>query len=62
LYRRAKAEAAVRGCNFNGLVLQPETPAERPAGPSLDDLMREFCGIAKDAPADYATNPKYMEG
>lgn len=52
----------MRGCNFNGLVLQPETPAERPAGPSLDDLMREFCGIAKDAPADYATNPKYMEG
>ena len=72
LYRRAKAEAAVCGCNFNDLVEeglrcvlrgpQPETSAERPAGPSVHDLMRDFCGIAKDAPADYATNPKYMEG
>ena len=72
LYRRAKAEAAVRGCNFKDLVEeglrrllrapQPKTSAERQAGPPVHDLMRDFCGIAKDAPADYATNPKYMEG
>ena len=59
LYRRAKAEAAVRGCNFNDLVEEglqdvlrgpsPETPAERPAGLSVHDLMRDFCGIAKDS-------------
>jgi hypothetical protein len=24
--------------------------------------MRDFCGIAKDARPDYATNPKYIEG
>ena len=57
LYRRAKAEAAVG--NFNDLVeggLQhvlrgpsPETPAERPAGPSVYDLMRDYYGIAKDS-------------
>jgi hypothetical protein len=72
LYRQAKAEAALRGCNLNDLVEEglrrvlrgpePETSPERPAGPSVDDLMRDCCGIAKDTPADYATNPKYMEG
>jgi hypothetical protein len=71
LYRRAKAEAALRGRNFKGLVEEglrrvlrspePETSTQRPAGPSVHDLMRDCCGIAKDAPADYATNPKYME-
>jgi hypothetical protein len=25
-------------------------------------VMRDCCGMAKDAPADYVTNPKYMEG
>jgi hypothetical protein len=72
LYRRAKAEAALRGRNLKYLVeeglrqvlrgSEPETALERPAGPSVHDLMRDYCGIAKDAPADYATNPKYMEG
>ena len=72
LCRQAKAEAALRGCNLNDLVEEglrrilrgplPETLAERPAGPSVHDLMRDCCGIAKDTPADYATNPKYMEG
>ena len=70
LYRRAKAEAALRGRKFKDLVEEglrrvlripePET-AQRPAGASVHDLMQGCCGIARDAPADYATNPKYME-
>jgi len=72
LYRRAKAEAALRGRKFRDLIEEglrrvleapePETPPKQPPGPSVHDLMRDCCGIAKDAPADYATNPKYLEG
>jgi len=72
LYRRVKAEAALRGRKFKDLVEEglrrvlqtpePETSAGRPPEPSVHDLMRDCCGIAKDAPADYATNPKFIEG
>jgi hypothetical protein len=72
IYRRAKAEAALRGRKFKDLIEEglrrvleapePETSAKQPSSPSVHDLMRDCCGIAKDAPADYATNPKYMEG
>jgi hypothetical protein len=71
-YLRAKAEAAVRGCNFNDLVeeglrhlLRGPNPRPRQSdqpGPPSHDLMRDFCGIAKDARADYATNQNYREG
>jgi len=41
---------------------EPQT-AEKPANqPTFHDLMQDCCGIIADAPADYATNPKYMEG
>jgi len=37
--------------------------SEKPAAqPSFHDLMKDCCGIVVDAPADYATNPKYMKG
>ncbi len=72
LYRRVKSEAALRGRRFKDLVEEglrrvleapePETSAKHPPRPSVHDLMRDCCGIAKDAPADYAINPKYMEG
>lgn len=72
LYRRAKAEAALRGRKFKDLVEEglrrvleapePEKPLERPVIPSVHDLMSDLCGIAKDAPSDYAINPKYMDG
>jgi len=72
LYRRAKAEAALSGRKFKDLVeeglrrvleaREPEILAKQAATPSVHDLMRDNCGIAKDTPADYATNPKYMEG
>ena len=71
LYRRAKAEAALRGRKFKDLVQdglrrvleapEPERPPDRPSQPSVHDLMRDLCGIAQDAPSDYATNSKYME-
>ena len=31
-------------------------------GPSLHDLMKDYCGIIKGGPSDYATNKKYMKG
>lgn len=67
LYRRAKAEAAFRGRKFKELVeeglqrlLSPAPPEQKPA-PSLHDLMQDCCGIVSQAPADYASNPEYMD-
>ena len=65
LYRRAKAEAALRGRKLKELMEEGlrrllEEQASPPS-PSLHDLMQDCCGIVKDAPPDYATNPKYME-
>jgi hypothetical protein len=72
LYRRVKAAAALRGRKFKDLVEEalrkllatPEpSETEKTANqPSFHDLMKDCCGIVADAPADYATNPKYMEG
>ena len=72
MYRRVKAEAALRGRKFKDLVEEglrrvlqspePETSPKRSPEPSVHDLMRDCCGIVKDAPADYATNPKYFDG
>jgi hypothetical protein len=68
LYRRAKAEAALRGRKLKELVEEalhkPEPDeAEKPADQlSFHDLMKDCCGIVSDAPTDYATNPEYMEG
>ncbi len=70
LFRRAKITAASRGQKFKDLVeeglrrvLGETGGAERPPEPpSLHEMMKECCGIATAAPADYATNPKYLEG
>ena len=72
LYRRTKAEAALRGRKFKELVEdglrrvlaapELEEAANQAPTPSAHDLMRDCCGIVADAPEDYATNPKYMEG
>lgn len=66
LFRRAKAEAALRGRKLKDLVEeglrrvldQPEAPP--PA--SLHDLMRDCCGVAEPTPPDYASNPTHLEG
>jgi hypothetical protein len=70
LYRQAKAEAALRGRKFRDLieeglrhVLASQAAATPPSpSPSVDELMQDCRGIAADAPADYATNPKYLDG
>jgi len=71
LYRQVKAEAALRGRKFKDLVEEglrhvlgtpgPETSTSHPPRLSVHDLMRYCCGIAKETPTDYASNPKYME-
>ena len=72
LYRRVKAEAALRGRKFKDLVeealrqllaaSEPENLKKPATEPSVHDLMRDCCGIVADAPEDYATDPKYLEG
>jgi len=72
LYRSVKAAAALRGRKFKDLVEEglrrvleapePETSAKQLPAPSVHDLLQDCCGMVKGAPADYATNPKYMEG
>jgi hypothetical protein len=71
LYRRAKAAAALRGRKFKDLVEEglrrvleapePKTSVKQPPTPSVHDLLRDCCGVVEGAPADYATNPEYME-
>lgn len=68
IFRRAKAEAALRGRKFKDLVEeglrrvleQPEVGTRSPV--SLHDLMSDCCGVAKPTPPDYATNPAHLEG
>jgi hypothetical protein len=71
LFRRAKAEAALRGCHLKDLVTEAlrlalDEPGGLGAGPkppaSLHDAMRDYCGIISDGPSDYATNPDYLDG
>jgi hypothetical protein len=70
LYRQAKAEAALRGRKFRDLVEEGlrhvlagnvEPSLDPTPSPSVDDLMRDCRGIVAETPADYATNPKYLE-
>lgn len=75
LLRQAKARAALNGMKLKDLIahciahglagstLSSKTaaqPAEPP--PSLHDIMKDYCGIAAETPADYSTNPTHFEG
>lgn len=65
LYRRAKAEAALRGRKFKDLVEQGlrlvlETPRTESPRPSLDELMKSACGIVESGVPDLASNPKHL--
>ena len=67
LYRRAKAEAALRGRKMKDLVeeglrLVLENSGKSSRGPSVADLMKDYIGIVDSGVTDLATNPKYMEG
>lgn len=71
LFRRAKAEAALRGRKFKDLVeeglrmvLESPEPGKRgrQRRPTLSDLMKDSIGIANSGISDLATNPKHLEG
>ncbi|MCX8017557.1 MAG: type II toxin-antitoxin system VapB family antitoxin [Rhodocyclaceae bacterium] len=66
IFRRAKAEAALRGLKFKDLVEEGlrrvlEHPEPMPVT-SFHELMRDCCGVAGPTPPDYASNPAHLEG
>ena len=70
LFRRAKAEAALRGRKLKDLVEdglrrvldQPDAPTEAPPATTLHDLMQDCCGVAEPTPPDYSSNPSHLDG
>ena len=67
LYRRAKAEAALRGRKLKDLVeeglrliLQIQRKTRR--NPSLAELMKRACGIVDSGVPDLASNPEHLKG
>jgi hypothetical protein len=67
LFRRAKAEAALRGRKFKDLVeeglrLVLQTPRDKSAPPSLEKLMAPARGIVDSGVSDLASNPKHLKG
>ena len=68
LFRRAKAEAALRGRKFKDLVeeglrLVLETPrAGKREKPTLEALMAPARGVVDSGVPDRASNPKHMKG
>lgn len=67
LFRRAKAEAALRGRRFKdlieeGLRLVLQTPRKERARPSLAELMRSARGVVDSGAPDLASNPKHLKG
>ncbi|OGA53841.1 MAG: hypothetical protein A3G24_04700 [Betaproteobacteria bacterium RIFCSPLOWO2_12_FULL_62_13] len=70
LFRKVKAEAALRGRKLKDLVAEGlrhvlETPpAAGGAGgrPSLHDLMKDSCGVVDSGMSDLASNPKHLKG
>jgi hypothetical protein len=67
LYRRAKAEAALRGRRLKDLVeeglrLVIEAPPERRRSPSLAGLMKRARGVVDSGVPDLGSNPKHLAG
>jgi hypothetical protein len=67
LYRRAKAEAALRGRKLRdlvaeGLVRVLERPSEGQPKVKLADLMKKARGIVDSGVSDLASNPKHLSG
>ena len=65
LYRRAKAEAALRGRKLNDLVAEGlrlvlETPWETNGRRSLAALMKGARGKVNSGVSDLASNPKHL--
>jgi hypothetical protein len=66
LYRRAEAEAALRGCKLDNLVQEGlqrlignPRKAERQA--NLAELMKRACGIVSSDVPDLASNPTHLK-
>jgi predicted component of type VI protein secretion system len=67
LYRRAKAEAALRGRKVKdlieeGLRLVLQTPRGRRSRPRLADLMKPARGVVASGVPDLASNPEHLAG
>ena len=67
LYRRAKAEAALRGRKLRDLVeeglrLVLEAPRKTRRHPSLSDLTRGARGMIDSGVPDLASNPEHLAG
>jgi hypothetical protein len=67
LYRRAKAEAALRGRKLKdlieeGLRLVLETPGRPTRHPSLAELMKRGRGMVDSGVPDLASNPEHLAG
>ena len=67
LYRRAKAEAALRGRKLKDLVeeglrLVLETPCATPRHPGLAELMKHARGIVDSGVPDLGSNPYHLAG
>ena len=67
LFRRAKAEAALRGRKFKDLVeeglrLVLATPRGVRAQPNLEELMKPARGVVDSGVPDLASNPKHLKG
>ena len=67
LYRRAKAEAALRGRKLkdlieDGLRLVLEAPRKTRRQPSLAALMKRARGVIDSGVPDLASNPEHLKG
>ena len=67
LYRRAKAEAALRGRKLKdlveeGLQLVLETPRTKAKKPSLARLMKDARGAVDSGVGDLASDPAHLKG
>ena len=67
LYRRAKAEAALRGRKLKDLVAEGlrlvlETPRQTPGRRSLAALMKSARGTVDSGISDLGTNPEHLTG
>jgi len=67
LYRRAKAQAALRGRKLKDLVAEGlrlvlATPTARRRRPTLSQLMKGARGVIDSGVPDLASNPKHLEG
>lgn len=66
LYRRAKAEAALRGCRLKDLVEEGlrwvlRSPCSQTGQPALQ-LMKKACGVVDSGIPDLASNPEHLAG